>query len=264
MRTAFCYSVSVIPKEHVKSSTVDVKAVKISESILAPFLRCAKCKILYTWYKLINGKWVNQSGYRVAIQHSIKCSASGASGNIKRYFEAKQQEVPKPPPTSTNEWRKTVVELLTSHPKVPISAGFDILCDAANFAARSTHAANKVYDYTISRQTVTRSILKQRKLAKLQLQKLFQNMAQDPQCAISGIVDFWSARQTYLLPYEGIIACGLDQSWEWITFPLSIIDTDNNKSHTAQFTHSFLYVNFLLNLPHSPVRCLCVLIMRQP
>lgn len=64
-------------------------------------------------------------------------------------------------------------------------------------------------------------------------------MAQDPECAISGIVDFWSARQTYLLPYGGIIACGLDQSWEWITFPLSIINIDNNESHTVQFTHSF-------------------------
>ena len=89
-----------VSKEHVKSSTVDVKAVKISESVLAPFLCCAKCKMLYTWYKLINGKWVNQSGYRVAIQHSMKC----ASGNIKRYLEAKQQEVPKLPPTLTNEW----------------------------------------------------------------------------------------------------------------------------------------------------------------
>ena len=173
----------------------------------------------------------------------MKC-ASGASGNIKRYFEAKQQEVPKPPPTLTNEWQKTVVELLTSHPTVSISTGCEILCDAANFAARSTHAANKVYDYTISRQTVTRSILKQEKLAKLQFQKLFQNMAQDPRCAISGIVDFWSARQTYLLPYGGIIACGLDQSWEWITFPLSITIIDKNESHTAQFTHSFFVREF--------------------
>ena len=175
----------------------------------------------------------------------MKC-ASGASGNIKRYFEAKQQEVPKPRPTLTNELQKTVVELLTSHQTVSISAGCDILCDAANFAARSTHAANKIYDYTISRQKVTRSILKQGKLAKLQFQKLFQNMAQDPQCAISGIVDFWSARQTYLLPYGGIIACGLDQSWEWITFPLSIIDIDKNESHIAQFTHSFFVREFLV------------------
>ena len=189
------FSLIDVPKEHVKSSTVDVKAVEISESILAPFLCCAKYKMLYTWYKLINGKWVNQSGYRVAIQNSMKC-ASGTAGNIKRYFEAKQQEVPKPPPTVTNEWQKKVVELLTSHPTVSISAGCDILRDAANFSAGSTHAANKVYDHTISRQTVTRSILKQGQLAKLQFQKLFPNMAQDPKCAISGIVDFWSARQT--------------------------------------------------------------------
>ena len=92
---------------------------------------------------------------------------------------------------------------------------------------------------------MTRSILKQGKLAKLQFQKLFQNMAQDPECAISGIVDFWSARQTYLLPYGGIIAFGLDQNWEWITFPLSIINIDNNESHTAQFTHSFFVRAFL-------------------
>ena len=25
------------------------------------------------------------------------------------------------------------------------------------------------------------------------------------------------------MPYEGIIACGLDQNWEWITFPLSLL-----------------------------------------
>ena len=253
-----------VPEEHVKSSTVDVKAVKISEGILAPFLCCAKCKMLYAWYKLINGKWVNQSGYGVAIQHSIKC-ASGAFGNIKRYFEVKQQEVPKPPPTLTKEWRKTVVELLTSHPTVSISVGCDILCDAANFAARSTYAVNKVYDYTKSRQTVTRSIFKQGKLAKLHFQKLLQNIAQDPQCAISGIVDFWSARQTYLLPYGEIIACGLDQSWEWITFPLSVINIDNNESHTALFTHSFFVREFLVEstaFSHSPVHCLCVLIMQ--
>ena len=71
-------------------------------------------------------------------------------------------------------------------------------------------------------------------------------MAQDPQCAISGIVDFWSARQTYLLPYGGIIACGLDQNWEWITFSLSIIDIDNNESHTAQFTYSFFVQEFFV------------------
>ena len=87
---------------------------------------------------------------------------------------------------------------------------------------------------------MTRPILKQGQLAKLQLQKLFQNMAQDPQYAISRIVDFWSARQTYLLPYGGIIACGLDQNWEWITFPLSIINIDKNESHIARFTYSFL------------------------
>ena len=70
-----------------------------------------------------------------------------------------------------------------------------------------------IYDnHATSRQTVTRSILKQEKLTKLQFQKLFQNMAQDPECAILGIVDFWSARQTYLLLYGGIIACGPDQS----------------------------------------------------
>ena len=141
---------------------------------------------------------------------------------------------------------KKVVELLTSHPTVSTSAGCDILCDATNFAARSTYAANKVYDYTVSRQTVTRSILKQGQLAKLQFQKLFQNMEQDPQCAISGIVDFWSAIQTYLLPYGGIIACGLDQNWEWITFPLSIIDIDDNESDTAQFTYSFFVQEFLV------------------
>lgn len=109
----------------------------------------------------------------------------------------------------------------------------------------------------------TRSISEQGKLAKQQFLKLFQHMAQDPECAISGIVDFWSARQKYLLPYGGIIACGLDQNWEWITFPLSLINIDSSQSHTAQFTQS-LYVNFLSNLPHSPVRCLYALTMQQP
>ena len=95
---------------------------------------------------------------------------------------------------------------------------------------------------------MTRSILNQGKSAKLQFQKLFQNMAQNPDCAISGIVAFWSTRQTYLLPYGGIIACGLDQNWEWITFPPSIINIDNNKSHIAQFTHSFFVREFLVEL----------------
>ena len=235
-----------VPKEHVKSSTAEVKAVKISEGILAPFLCCAKCKTLYSWYKLVSEKWVNQSGYGVAIQHTMKCGSSGSSTNIKQFFESKQQEVPKPPPTLSNAWQQTVVELITSHPTVSILAGCDIICDAANFAARSTHAANKVYNYTVSRQTVTRSILEQGKLAKLQFQQLFRNMAQDPECAISGIVDFWSARQTYLLPYGGIIACGLDQNWKWITFPLSLLNIDSNQSHTAQFTNSFFAREFLV------------------
>ena len=85
-----------------------------------------------------------------------------------------------------------------------------------------------ISDHIISRQTVTHSILKQGQLAKLQFQKLFQNMAQDPQCTISGIVDFWSARQTYLMPYGGIIACGLDQNWKWITFPRTTYDMETN------------------------------------
>ena len=64
-----------------KCHLIDVKAVKISEGVLAPFFCCAKCKTLYSSYKLINGKWVNQSGYGVAIQHSMKCG-SGSSTNI--------------------------------------------------------------------------------------------------------------------------------------------------------------------------------------
>ena len=150
----------------------------------------------------------------------MKCG-SGGSTNINRFYETKQQEVTKLLPTLANVWQKPIVELITSHPTVYISAGCDIMCHAANFATRTTNAANKVYNYTISRQTVTRSLLKQGQLAKLQFQKLFQNMEQDPECAISGIAEFWSARQTYLLPYGGIFAYGLNQSWEWITFPLS-------------------------------------------
>ena len=53
-----CHLIDV-PKYHVKSSIVDVKAVEISEGILAPFLCCAKCKTLYRWYKFVNEKWVN-------------------------------------------------------------------------------------------------------------------------------------------------------------------------------------------------------------
>ena len=93
-------------------------------------------KTLYSWYKLVNEKWVDQSGYGVAIQHSIKCG-SAPSTNIKRSFEAKKQEVPKPLPALANAWQKTVVELITSHPTLFISAGCDIICDAANFAARN-------------------------------------------------------------------------------------------------------------------------------
>ena len=49
------------------------------------------------------------------------------------------------------------------------------------------------------------------------------------------------------MPYGGIIACGLDQNWQWITFPpLSIIDIDKNESHTAQFTYSFFVQEFLV------------------
>ena len=64
-----CHVIDV-SKEYVKSSTFDVKAVKISEGILTPFVCCAKCKTLCSWYKLVNEKWVKQSGYGVAIQHS--------------------------------------------------------------------------------------------------------------------------------------------------------------------------------------------------
>ena len=48
------------------------------------------------------------------------------------------------------------------------------------------------------------------------------------------------------MPYGGIIAYELDQSWDWITFPLSIIDIDNNESHTTKFTHSFFVRKFLV------------------
>ena len=48
------------------------------------------------------------------------------------------------------------------------------------------------------------------------------------------------------MPCGGIIACGLDQNWETITFPLSIIDIDNNESHTAQFTYSYFVQEFLV------------------
>ena len=96
-----CHLIDV-PKEYVKSSTVDVKAVKISEGILAPFLCCAKCKTLYSWYELINEKWVNQSGYGVAIQPSIKCG-SALLLTSKDFLKPRST---KSPPALANAWQK--------------------------------------------------------------------------------------------------------------------------------------------------------------
>ena len=75
--------------------------------------------------------------------------SSGSSIYIKRFLETQRQEETKSPAALG---QKTAVELITSHLISSISTKCDIKSDAADFAARSTHPENEVYNYAISRQ----------------------------------------------------------------------------------------------------------------
>ena len=155
-----------VPKHHVKSPTDAVKAAEMSEGVFASFLCSAKCKTLYCWYEWSAEKWVDQSGYNVAAKHSLNCGVvAHTATNVKKYFESRQREISKTPLSLCSARQHKVVELITSPPTVTFLARCDIICEAANFAARSTHAANQVYDCSKSRQTVSGSILEQGRLA---------------------------------------------------------------------------------------------------
>ncbi len=192
---------------------------------------------MYKWFNLVNNKWENQSGFKVALKHSLKCNDPRNVGNIKLFTHVKTPKISRLPPHLLDCWHEKIVKLITTHPTISLLSGTDIISKTADFVAKTSNDTKILFDYEVSRHTITRKILEKGKAMKTFYLNLFLNMVNDSDCAMSGIVDYWTARQTFLQPYSGIIACGLNSSWEWGFFLLSLSKLDCEIAHTAKFTY---------------------------
>ena len=75
---------------------------------------------------------------------------------------------------------------------------------------------------------------------------IFERAVQRVNFDVSGIIDYWSARHIYLIPYGAFLACGLDNNFNWFHFPVRIETKGNEKKdacHTFEFVRNFVTTN---------------------
>ena len=153
-----------VPGSHNKDH-VNVKAIYLNEEkTYAPFLSCGFCSKTFVWYKLANGKWINQSGMSKVKVHQKTCSKKESTAStstqqplIAHSFAAgKPSQTRKPLPARDKKmWRDEVVDQLSENPTISINACAKLASAHANYAAGVTLRTNSLYDWSIGRTYIT-------------------------------------------------------------------------------------------------------------
>ena len=71
---------------------------------------------------------------------------------------------------------------------------------------------------------------------------IFDTAKQRADISLAGIIDYCSARHTYLIPYGAVVVCGLDDDFSSFNFPLKLENLVKEKKDAC---HTF---DFVLNL----------------
>ena len=237
-----------VPAKFTRKMEVDerIRAIEIDGEI-TPFLACNLCKSIYIWFKHDHSKnsWVNQSGLK-SLKHHLTYSCTKLepkevqSKDIRNIMQA-QKPVEKRKPLGlikANTWKNFVVDLLASNPTVSISAHARIVSEVANFAASVTHSESSLFDFSIGRTQLTSHLVQRGKESQGKLEHIFNIATRRADFGVSGIIDYWSARHTHLIPYGAVMVCGLDHKFDWFCFPLRL-ETFGNEKKDARHTFDF-------------------------
>ena len=220
-----------------------IRAIQINGK-MAPYLICEGCDSVQVWYKydLAKKSWVNQSGLKAMKNHVISCgkSESSISMNVKKMIQSSESIAKRrclEASVATN-WKNFVVDTLADNPTVSISAHSRIVSKAANFSAAITHSKGSLYDFSIGRTQLTVHLVKRGKESHTKLLSIFDTAKQRADFGLAGIIDYWSARHTYLIPYGAVVVCGLDDDFNWFNFPIKLENLGKEKKdacHTFEF-----------------------------
>ena len=70
----------------------------------------------------------------------------------------------------------------------------------ANFSASLAYSRGSLFDFSIGRTQLTDNLVKRGKDSQIKLQMIFDMAVQRVEFGVAAIVDYWSARHTYLFP----------------------------------------------------------------
>ena len=223
-----------------------IRAVEIDGKI-APYLVCEGCDFVQVWYKyeLAKKSWVNQSGLKAIRNHLTLCkkSESSVSMNVKKMIQSSESIAKRRclEASSATNWKNFVVDTLAENPTVSISAHSRIVSKAANFSAAITHSKGTLCDFSIGRTQLTDHLVQLGKESHAKLLSIFDTAKQRADIGLAGIIDYWSARHTYLIPYGAVVVCGLDDDFNWSNFPIKLENFGKEKKDAC---HTF---DFVLN-----------------
>ena len=234
------------PPASMTKQTVDnrIRAIEIDGKV-APYLLCEVCDSIQVWYRIdaMKKQWVNMSGMKAMKNHLITCgkSVSGKSMDVKKMLQSSESLSKRRclDAKNTTNWKNFVVDTLAENPTVSVSAHSRIVSKVANFSAAVTHSKGSLFDFSIGRTQLTDHLVKRGNESHSKLQSIFQTAKQRVDFGIAGIVDYWSARHTFLIPYGAVIICGLDAKFNWFRFPIKLENLGKAKKD-ACYTFEFV------------------------
>ena len=106
----------------------------------------------------------------------------------------------------------------------------------ANFTAAITHSKGSLSDFSIGRTQLTGHLVKRGKESHTELLSMFDTAKQRADFGLAGIIDYWSARHTYLISYCAVVVCGLDDNFNWFNFPIKLENLGKEKKDAC---HTF-------------------------
>ncbi len=176
--------------------------------------------------------------------HLKNCKAFGPKGlltSIKTTFEAslKPEKRDPLPLDLAKSWRHEIAQHLADNSTVSISSMARIVTALSSSVASVTHGSGKLYDFSIGRTSLTQEFEEAGRLAEMKFKRVWEIHAANSKVGRACIVDFWSGRHAANVQYGGIVACGLDENWEWYSYPLTLSPLERGR-HGAEFTYSFL------------------------